>query len=96
MNEPSTSRRHALHTIRTLMEFWGITPDDLARAGPAPAAADPRPDPALVKYRHPRTGDTWDGRGSQPEWLRLALTREGYTVAELREAALAHLASASA
>ena len=22
------------------------------------------------KYRHPRTGDTWTGRGSTPRWLR--------------------------
>lgn len=80
-------RRHAVATIRALMEFWGLTPDDLERAladGPQP---EPRSD--AVKYRHPVSGDTWTGQGSQPEWLRIALTREGYTVDELRAAAAA-------
>ncbi len=38
----------------------------------------------VLKYRHPRTGETWDGEGAQPPWLREALTRQGYTVEELR------------
>lgn len=86
--EPPTSRRHALNTIRMLMEFWGLTPQDLERAlAELPGAPEPAVATPVVKYRHPTTGATWDGRGSQPDWLREALTREGYTVAELRVAA---------
>lgn len=44
------------------------------------------PEPVLLgpKYCHPVSGDTWDGQGPQPQWLREALTRQGYTVEELR------------
>lgn len=77
-----------VHQIRTLMEYWSITPEELERASqhaPAAAPAPKAPDP--VKYRHPKTGDTWNGEGSHPQWLRDALLKEGYTVAELRAAA---------
>lgn len=66
------------------MEYWGITPEDLADESAhteAPAAA---PEPSVVKYRHPITGDTWDGAGTHPDWLRKALLQEGYRVDELR------------
>jgi DNA-binding protein H-NS len=83
--------------IHTLMEFWGITPEDLeadlevkhrvARkkqqqsAEPAAAATAP-------KYAHPKTGQVWDGEGPQPQWLKDAVLKEGYLVEELRQAAL--------
>lgn len=83
-----TQARHkaaVIYRIRALMEFWGVSVDDLRRhRGP------PTPMPAtapVIKYRHPTTGDTWDGRGEQPAWLRQALLKEGWTVDELRRAA---------
>ena len=36
---------------------------------------------------HPKTGESWDGHGTHPDWLRRALLKEGYTVAELAQAA---------
>lgn len=36
------------------------------------------------KYRHPVTGETWDGQGAHPDWMRQALLKDGYRVAELR------------
>ncbi len=39
------------------------------------------------RYRHPRSGQSWDGHGRQPQWLRDALLCEGYTVDALRRAA---------
>lgn len=80
-----------VHQIRTLMEYWSITPDELGRDLPqppasAPAAMQPQ---APIKYRHPETGQAWDGDGPHPQWLRDALLKEGYTVAELRAAAVA-------
>lgn len=76
-------RAAVLARIHALMEYWGITADDLLRddAPAAPVAAEaPRP----VKYRHPVSGDTWDGEGPHPDWLRRALLQEGWRVEELR------------
>lgn len=78
-----------LRAIRKLVDFWQITPAELQGDAPLVAAA-PRvvptlaPMPARSRYRHPLSGETWDGQGGQPQWLREALTREGYTVQELR------------
>jgi len=78
----------ALRSIRKLMDFWDIAPEELAvkksvTTETAQAMAKEAVKPT-VKYCHPVTGDTWNGEGSQPEWLRLALTHEGYTVEALR------------
>jgi DNA-binding protein H-NS len=73
----------AIRSIRKLIDFWQIELEELAVAG-TPA---PRPVPLVdvaLKYRHPVSGETWDGQGSQPAWLKEALTRQGYTVDELR------------
>jgi len=66
------------------MEFWRISPEELA-GGDLEAPPQPVPEVTVQpKYRHPKSGLTWDGVGRQPDWLRLALTREGYMVEELR------------
>lgn len=80
-------QRVVVGRIQALMEFWHIDPDELDRADPpAPPTAQPETaEPAgPAKYRHPRHGASWDGRGPQPAWLREALLREGYRVEELR------------
>ena len=71
------------------MEFYRITADELVGSTPAnrvapadldePSTAADRP----VKYRHPVTGDTWDGVGAHPQWMRQALLQDGYRVADL-------------
>jgi len=78
-----------VRAVRKLIDFWQISPRELgwtksskpSRAASAPAEA---PVARALKYRHPRTGETWDGEGSQPAWLREALTQQGYTVDELK------------
>jgi DNA-binding protein H-NS len=83
--EDDVERIAAIRKIRKLMDFWRITPAEL-RGRPVPAA---RLQPAAeIRYRHPVTLDVWDGRGTQPQWLREALIKEGYTVDELRPVAL--------
>lgn len=73
-----------LRSVRKLVSFWQITADELAGI-PEPVRVElPTPQPPSPKYRHPITGLTWDGEGSQPLWLKEALTREGYMVEELR------------
>ncbi len=82
----------AVRAILKLMEFWGIAPEELGTDLPEPTenhlpviqAAALLP---AIKYRHPVSGDTWDGEGAQPDWLRAALTKEGYTVEELKRLA---------
>jgi DNA-binding protein H-NS len=73
-----------LRSVRKLVSFWEITADELDGI-PTPApVVEAIPVQAVTKYRHPITQETWNGEGSQPQWLREALTREGYTVDELR------------
>jgi DNA-binding protein H-NS len=78
-------RAAVIHRIRMLMEFWAITPDELEQAEMPPPAATPAA-AATIKYRHPHSGETWDGVGSHPQWLRDALLKEGFTVEQLRAA----------
>jgi DNA-binding protein H-NS len=80
-------RASALRQARWLMDFYRITPEDLlapsdplGQAAQTTHAAEPLP----VKYRHPVTGETWDGSGSHPQWMRQALLQDGYRVEELR------------
>ncbi len=77
-------RRAALGNARRLVDFWQITPDELE--GPAPPRPVPQPQ---YLYTHPKTGETWDGSGRQPAWLRRCLINEGYRVDEVRKPFLA-------
>jgi DNA-binding protein H-NS len=73
----------AIRSIRKLIDFWQIDPEELVVEGAQLLRPAPVVD-AVLKYRHPVSGETWDGQGSQPAWLKDALTRQGYTVDELR------------
>lgn len=75
-----------LRSVRKLVDFWQITADELDMGPSAPKVMAPAPAPVPTgpKYKHPLTHQTWDGEGVQPQWLKEALTREGYTVDELR------------
>ena len=88
-DEPLTARERAavIHRIRTLVEYWGITPEELAQPLPLPPVAAQPLLNAAIKYRHPQSGATWDGSGPHPQWLRDALLKEGFTVEQLKPAA---------
>jgi DNA-binding protein H-NS len=65
-------RLDALTKIRSLMEEYGLNYADLSgkrtmkpRAGKGNKVA--------AKYRDTTTGQTWSGRGLQPNWLKSAL-----------------------
>jgi len=73
-----------LRSVRKLIDFWQIHADELAGIPEPVVVHVPKRAPATTKYQHPITGETWNGEGTQPPWLREALTREGYTVEELR------------
>ena len=65
-------RADAIAKVRALMSEYGLTLADLGgKAAPAPARAAAGKVPP--KYRNTKTGETWSGRGLQPNWLKAAL-----------------------
>lgn len=85
VDRPLTRRERnaVIARIHALMEYWGIAIEDLQADPPAGQPTAP-PAPLPIKYRHPLTGDTWDGQGTHPDWLRRALLQEGLRVDELK------------
>lgn len=78
----STLRSDALAKIQALMAEAGLSLSDLrdafggaasTKAARAPAAAPKVGSKVAPKYRNTATGDTWSGRGLQPNWLKAAL-----------------------
>lgn len=64
----------AIAEIRAKIEEFDITPEELGFRPVGAAAARPsRPLPP--KYRNPKTGATWSGRGRAPAWLGKNRTR---------------------
>ncbi|MBA3589025.1 MAG: H-NS histone family protein [Methylibium sp.] len=70
----------AVAQIKALMEKHGVTMAELGgtkgKPGRTPRAAKAANGPGrkvAPKYRNPATGDTWSGRGLQPNWLKAAL-----------------------
>lgn len=59
-----------IEQIRTLMDQYGLSVEDIQgkrrRGRPAGSAAK---EPLPPKYRDPKTGATWSGRGRAPAWL---------------------------
>lgn len=67
-------RAQAIAQVRTLMAEYGLTLADLgSRAATAPRKASGTGGKVAAKYRNTSTGDTWSGRGLQPNWLKAAL-----------------------
>jgi len=63
-----------IEQIRQLMADYDLTIDDIApkrrRGRPAGSGAVARKTSSLPpKYRDPKTGNTWSGRGRAPAWL---------------------------
>lgn len=65
-------RSEAIAQIRALMSEYGLTLSDLsARSGTKAGAI--KGNKVAAKYRNKATGDSWSGRGLQPNWLKAAL-----------------------
>ncbi|CAB3761027.1 H-NS histone family protein [Paraburkholderia solisilvae] len=56
----------AIADIREKIAEYGITAEELGFSSKRPAARKPALPP---KYRNPKTGETWSGRGRAPGWL---------------------------
>lgn len=65
-------RGEAIGTIKSLMAEYGLT---LADIGSRAAAAPARRSTGKVapKYVDKATGESWSGRGLQPNWLKAAI-----------------------
>lgn len=74
-----------LAQMRSAMEQYGITPEDLfttAKRGRKAGSADAgERKPVAPKYRN-EAGETWTGRGKQPKWVAEALA-SGLTLEDL-------------
>lgn len=85
-------RRNELKSViaqvkKTIAEF-GLTAAELGLGSGAPKAALRRRAVAkraatvgVARYRDPKTGDTWTGRGRPPAWIAKAKDREAFLIA---------------
>ncbi|WP_082248898.1 H-NS family nucleoid-associated regulatory protein [Burkholderia pseudomallei] len=58
-----------IQQVRDVVQQYGLTPEDIfgrQRAPRGKAAKTPVP----PKYRDPKTGATWSGRGREPSWIK--------------------------
>ena len=66
----------AIADIRAKIDEYDITPEELGFRSTRTAAAGAKPKRTLPpKYRNPKTGETWSGRGRAPAWLGKNRTR---------------------
>ncbi|MDR5740250.1 H-NS family nucleoid-associated regulatory protein [Caballeronia sp. LZ016] len=72
----------AVAKIHSLMKEHGLTIDDLTSRGRAGAGKDwaKAALAATGKYRDPKTGATWSGRGRAPAWIANAKNRARFLV----------------
>lgn len=69
------ARQEAIATIVNQMHAYGVSLEDLkaawrdSRTGASLARSPRRYRETAPKYQHPRTGETWSGRGRPPRWL---------------------------
>lgn len=66
-------RKSVIAKIKALMAENGLSVQDLGGTsvgGGRKAASDKPRTPVAPKYRHPKTGQEWSGRGLTPKWLK--------------------------
>ncbi|MBR8085578.1 H-NS histone family protein [Burkholderia vietnamiensis] len=69
-----------LEDIREKVATYGLTPQDVfGRKRSAKGAAGAKPASA-IKYRDPKTGATWSGKGRAPGWITKARNRDKFLV----------------
>ena len=68
----------AIADIKQKIADYGITAEEL---GFASKARVPRKPALPAKYRNPKTGETWSGRGRAPGWLA-GKNREKFLIGE--------------
>ena len=68
-------RADAIGKVKAMMAEFGLSAADIAgKSSVARAASVAKPTGKVAaKYRNGATGETWTGRGLQPNWLKAAL-----------------------
>ncbi|MDR8046040.1 H-NS histone family protein [Burkholderia cenocepacia] len=69
-----------ISSIREQIAEYGITPEQLFGRRRA-VASSPRA-PIAPKYRDPKTGATWSGRGKAPQWIAQAKNRSRFLITD--------------
>ncbi len=54
--------------VRQVVQEYGLTAEDIGLAPKRAAKRGPKAAP-VPKYRDPKTGATWTGRGRAPAWI---------------------------
>ncbi|OXI43820.1 H-NS histone family protein [Burkholderia aenigmatica] len=68
--------------IRTKVAEFGITEKDIFGTRRGGAGAKKAAAPVEAKYRDPKTGATWSGRGRAPAWIKDAKNRNRFLIQE--------------
>ena len=58
----------AIADIKNKIVEYNLTPEELGFSGKR-GKPSPKKTPLPPKYRNPKTGETWSGRGRAPAWL---------------------------
>lgn len=72
-----------LEDVRQKVAAYGLTPQDVfgrKRVAKGTKAASPAKPAAAVKYRDPKSGATWSGKGRAPGWIAKARNRDKFLV----------------
>ncbi|CAB3768141.1 H-NS histone family protein [Paraburkholderia solisilvae] len=67
--------------IQRQIAEYGLTPQDLGFAAAARRGRPPKKAPLPAKYRDPKSGNTWSGRGKPPKWIA-GKSRERFLIGE--------------
>lgn len=67
--------------IRAKVAEYGITEKDIFGVRRGKPAKQPKA-PAEAKYRDPKTGATWSGRGRAPAWIKDVKNRNRFLIHE--------------
>ena len=71
-DEIASARASFLDEVKARAATLGMSLADLVGLGSGKKAGNPASDgraPAAAKYRNPKTGETWSGRGRPAKWL---------------------------
>jgi len=59
-----------IEEIRSRVAEYGLTAGQIFGRHGGTAKATPRPSGSAPRYRDPKTGATWSGRGREPRWIK--------------------------
>lgn len=71
----------AIEDIRVKVAEYGITEKDIFGARRGKSSKQSKA-PMEAKYRDPKTGATWSGRGRAPAWIKDAKNRNRFLIEE--------------